>query len=83
MFEAFDAQEVCIAPAPLMILYSRGRVDGVVCDAGETGTSIVPIFAGVSQNHAAKQLEIGGQRLTSYFYELMGVGNGWGLGKNF
>jgi actin-related protein len=86
MFEDFGAKEICIAPSPLMTLYSRGRTTGVVCDAGQTRTSIVPIFEGVNCNFAAKELEIGGQHLTNFFYELMlndGVGNGFGLGKNF
>ena len=66
MFETFQVQKMYVANQAVMSLYAAGRTTGLVVDAGDGVTSIVPVFEGFTVSFAVEKMEIAGLVLTAY-----------------
>lgn len=66
LFETFKVPSLFFAPQPVLSLYSIGRSNGLVVDAGDGLTSIVAVYAGMSVSHSSAQIELGGSDLTNF-----------------
>jgi len=60
-FENFGAGGFLIYPGETLSLYSTGRTNGMVVDAGHGTTNIVPIYEGTRLTHGMDVLNFGGQ----------------------
>jgi actin, other eukaryote len=66
MFEVFEVQRFYVAVSAVMSMYAYGRTTGLVVDAGEDVSHIVPVFEGFTISHAIEKMDIAGRVLTSY-----------------
>lgn len=70
MFEDYQFEGVYIGLQPVLTLYARGLMTGVVIDCGDGSTYISPVYDGVLLPDHTKRLDIGGRDITSYLREL-------------
>ena len=66
-FENFNVPYYFAISNSLLILYSSGRVTGLVLDSGHTVTSVVPIIDGCAQYYNQSTITYGGNDLTQFF----------------
>ncbi|CAD7922516.1 unnamed protein product [Amoebophrya sp. A25] len=71
LFDSFGAPAVCVVIQAVMSLYSMGRTTGVVVDAGDGVTHVVPIYEGFAFPHAVQRLDLAGRDLTENMRLLM------------
>ena len=72
MFETFKAKSVNISVQAALALCARGNRSGVVVDAGDGVTHIVPVFEGYVQTDAVRRVDVAGRQVTSRLFELIG-----------
>jgi actin len=65
-FENFGASSYFSVSNGLLGLYSSGRLNGIVLDAGHRQTSITPIIDGSPLTYAQDQIAFGGRNLTDF-----------------
>lgn len=63
-FEGFQVPLYYSVSNPLLVLYSSGKVNGMVVDSGEGQTSVVPVCDGSIVTHAQTTHNLAGQTLT-------------------
>ncbi|XP_031568355.1 actin-like [Actinia tenebrosa] len=66
MFEKFQTQFFYVPVSAQLVMYSVGRVSGIVLDSGEGVTYISPIFEGFSIPEGNTRLNMGGRDLNEY-----------------
>ena len=71
MFNTFNAPAVYISMQAILSLYSSGRTTGIVIDAGDGVTHIVPVYEGFAISHAIQRTDIGGRDITDYLRRLL------------
>ncbi|KAI8512790.1 hypothetical protein Bbelb_094290 [Branchiostoma belcheri] len=71
MFESFNTPAVNLSIAACLALYATGRTSGVVLDAGQAVTHVVPIYEGYVLPHAIMRLDHAGQDLTDYLQKIL------------
>lgn len=71
MFETFNAPAIYVAMQAVLSLYASGRTTGLVIDAGDGVTHIVPIYEGFALTHAITRVDLGGRDLTEYLRRLL------------
>ncbi len=71
MFETFNTPAIYISMQAVLSLYSSGRTTGIVVDAGDGVTHIVPVFEGFAISHAIQRTDIGGRDITHYLRRLL------------
>ena len=71
MFETFSVPAMYVSLQPHLSLIAAGRTNGIVLDAGEGVTSVVPICEGIALPHAMIRLHLSGTDLTDYLLRLM------------
>ncbi|XP_068243380.1 actin, muscle-like [Palaemon carinicauda] len=71
MFETFGVPAMYVAIQAVMSLYASGRTTGMVCDAGDGVSHMVPIFEGYALPHAMIRLDMAGRDLTLYLMKIL------------
>lgn len=71
LFETFNVPAAYISIQAVLSLYSSGRTTGLVMDAGDGVSHVVPIYEGYSLPHAVLRLDLAGANLTDYLQQLM------------
>lgn len=64
MMETFKVPALLPASSSQLVLHAADINSGIVVDAGETGTSIMPIFESYSIPYYSGRLDIGGRQIT-------------------
>lgn len=70
MCEDYKFEGVSIGIQPILTLYARGLLTGVVIDCGDGSTHISPVCEGLLLPDLTKRLDIGGRDITNYLREL-------------
>ncbi|XP_006003731.1 actin-like [Latimeria chalumnae] len=71
LFEAFGVPAMYVAHTSLLSLYSCGRINGLVIDAGAGLSCSSPIHEGYLLPHATYRLDIAGRVLTNHLMRLL------------
>lgn len=71
MLEHFGFEAVHVAVQAVLTLYAQGLMTGVVVDAGDGVTHIVPVFDGYALPHLVKRLDIAGRDITRALAKLL------------
>jgi actin len=74
-FEVFNVPLYFTASNPLLVLYSSGRVHGLVVDCGHSITSSVPIIDGTPLYHCQSTMKFGGKSITDFLGRTTNLGN--------
>eukprot|EP00761_Pharyngomonas_kirbyi_P013952 gb/GECH01013982.1/.p1 GENE.gb/GECH01013982.1/~~gb/GECH01013982.1/.p1 ORF type:complete len:379 (+),score=51.10 gb/GECH01013982.1/:1-1137(+) len=71
MFEAFDVPALFVSIQAVLALYSMGRTTGVMFDAGDGVTHIVPIWEGYPNPYGVQRVNLAGRHLTEFMRKLL------------
>lgn len=71
MFEKFQTQFFYVPVSAQLVMYSVGRVSGIVLDSGDGVTYISPIFEGFSIPEGNTRINIGGRDLNEYLMRIL------------
>lgn len=71
LFETFNVPAAYVSIQAVLSLYSSGRTTGLVMDAGDGVSHVVPIYEGYSLPHAVLRLDLAGSNLTDYLQQLL------------
>jgi actin, other eukaryote len=70
-FEEFSVPAFYVSIQAVLSLYSSGRVTGLVFDAGDGVTHVVPVYEAYSLNHAIARMDLAGRDMTHWMKELL------------
>lgn len=65
-FETFNVPALFTSIQAVLALYSTGRTTGLVLDAGDGVTHVVPVFEGFSMPHAIRRIDVAGRDVTEH-----------------
>jgi len=71
MFEYFGVKSIYFANQAMLSLFASARTTGTVIDSGHGVTDAVPIYEGYPIPHAVQTIDLSGQHLNKYLYELV------------
>jgi len=71
MFEKYNFHGVYVATQAVLTLYAQGLLTGVVVDAGDGVTHVIPVYEGFSLPHLVRRLNVAGRDVTRYLIKLM------------
>ena len=70
-FEEFSCPAFYVSIQAVLSLYSAGRTTGLVFDAGDGVTHIVPVYEAYSLKHAIKKIDLAGRDLTHWMKDIL------------
>lgn len=71
MFEHYEFGAAKVNIQAMLVLYAQGLLSGVVVDAGDGVTHIVPVYEGVVPPTLIKRLNVAGRHITRYLIKLL------------
>lgn len=79
MFETFNVQGLYVAPQPVLSFMAANAaaqtpMTGVVVDAGESSTSVVPVVEGYIIPGCARSIPVGGSHITTLLQHMLQAG---------
>lgn len=74
-FETFEVPAFYVSIQAVLALYASGRTTGLVFDAGDGVTHLVPVYEGFSLKHAVSRVNLAGRDLTTYMMEILQESN--------
>lgn len=75
MMETFQVKGLYLAQQDILSLYAQGKTTGIVINAGDGITSVVPVHEGYAVQHAVQRMDIGGRDLTRNLQTLLNEKN--------
>jgi len=73
MFEMFNFEGVKVNIQAMLVLYAQGLMTGVVLDAGDGVSHVVPVWEGIVPPTLIKRLNVAGRHITRYLIKLLQV----------
>lgn len=70
-FEQFQVPAFYVSIQAVLALYASGRTTGLVFDAGDGVTHLVPVYEGFSLKHAIMRINLAGRDLTKYMMDVL------------
>ena len=74
-FETFQVPAFYVSIQAVLSLYASGRTTGLVYDAGDGVTHMVPVFEGFSLKHAVKRINLAGRDYTQNMMDTLQEAN--------
>ena len=71
MFEVYGFERSQVSIQAMLVLYAQGLLTGVVVDAGDGVSHVVPVWEGHVLNKIIKRLNVAGRHVTSYLIKLL------------
>jgi len=71
MFEKYKFKGVHVAIQAVLSLYAQGLITGMVVDAGDGVTHVVPVFDGYCISKNVLRLDVAGRDVTTFLIKLM------------
>lgn len=72
LFEKFGFSQVAIHDAPILVLYSIGKTEGMVLEVGDGVTALFPVFSSTILQSGIRRVNIGGSDVTESLIKLLG-----------
>jgi len=73
MFEQYNFEGVKVNIQAMLVLYAQGLMTGVVLDAGDGVSHVVPVWEGIVPPTLIKRLNVAGRHITRYLIKLLQV----------
>jgi len=73
MFELYNFEGVKVNIQAMLVLYAQGLMTGVVLDAGDGVSHVVPVWEGIVPPTLIKRLNVAGRHITRYLIKLLQV----------
>ena len=70
-FEEFSVPSFYVSIQAVLSLYASGKTTGLVFDAGDGVTHLVPVFEAYSLQHAISRMDLAGRDLTRYLQDIL------------
>jgi len=74
-FETFQVPAFHVSIQAVLALYASGRSTGLVFDAGDGVTHLVPVYEGYALKHAVERVNLAGRDLTQYMMDILQEAN--------
>jgi len=74
-FEQFQVPAFYVSIQAVLALYASGRTTGLVFDAGDGVTHLVPVYEGFSLKHAIMRVNLAGRDLTQHLMDILQEAN--------
>ena len=75
MMETFKVPAFYLSYPEVLSLYSENKTSGIVIDAGETITHVLPVFQCFGMTHVVGRLDVGGRTLNAFLKKLIADGD--------
>jgi len=70
-FEEFSVPSFYVSIQAVLSLYASGKTTGLVFDAGDGVTHLVPVYEAYSLQHAISRMDLAGRDLTNYLKDIL------------
>ena len=68
--ETYQCPSVCPTYSTSLALYNAGVTSGIVVDAGESTTDIIPVYECFTLTHLIERVDVGGRHINDYMKKL-------------
>lgn len=74
-FETFEVPAFHVTVQAVLALYASGRTTGLVFDAGDGVTHLVPVYEGYALKHAVERVNLAGRELSQHLMDILQESN--------